>query len=93
MKTNLRLGRFNPLYFFMPLLAGFGVITVIVVLFFGVILSAFLWPYTINTWLAYVGKPPEVVWWEGILLAFVPGIGQMAVFAAVVTWIAMMFLS
>lgn len=59
----------------------------------GFILGAVLWPYTINTWLLYVGKDPAVVWWQGGLLGFVPVIGQLSVPAAVVTWLVMLFIA
>ena len=55
-------------------------------------IGALLWPYTINTWLVYAGKAPKFLWWHGALLGFCPGVGQLTVPAAVVTWVLMMFL-
>jgi len=49
--------------------------------------------YTINTWLAYGGKPADFPYWGGALIAVCPIIGQLALPGAVVTWIIMMFLS
>lgn len=57
------------------------------------LLGALLWPYTINTWLVYMGKEETMLWWHGALLGFVPtGLGQLAPIFATLTWIAMMFL-
>jgi hypothetical protein len=57
------------------------------------IIDAFLWPYTLNTWLILAGKDPSVVWWQGMLLGLVPGIGQFGIIAATLTWIVMLFIS
>lgn len=56
------------------------------------VIGAICWPYAINTWLIYFGKPAQMLWWHGFLLGFVPGLGQMALPIAVITWVAMMFL-
>lgn len=64
----------------------------IVILCIGALIGAFTWPYTLNTWLSYLGKEPSVVWWQGALLGFVPAVGQLSIFAAVFTWILMLFL-
>lgn len=63
-------------------------------LIFGIsfVVGAILWPYTINTWLVYAGKPPGIEWWMGGLIGFVPGLGQFSIPAAVLTWITMLFL-
>ena len=55
-------------------------------------IGAFCWPYTLNAWLAFFGKDIVIVWWQGLLLGFVPGIGQASIPAAVITWILMLFL-
>ncbi len=54
-------------------------------------INAFVWPYAINSWLVYCEKEPLIVWWQGILLGFVPGFGQLGIPGAVVTWIIMLF--
>lgn len=61
-------------------------------LFASGIIGAFLWPYVINTWLVFFGKPESVLWWQGFLLGMFPGLGQMHILLAIVTWIAMKFL-
>jgi hypothetical protein len=68
---------------------------ILLILLFSIsgIIGAFCWPYAINSWLLYAGKPPRVLWWHGFLLGYVPGLGQMSVPAAVLTWIVMMFLA
>lgn len=56
------------------------------------LIGAFLWPYSLNAWLAFFGKPETIVWWHGALLGFCPVIGQATIPVAVVTWILMLFL-
>jgi hypothetical protein len=56
------------------------------------VVGAYLWPYSINTWLVFFGKEPSVVWWQGALLGFCPVIGQATIAVAVVTWILMLIL-
>ena len=58
---------------------------------FGLI-GMFTWPYTINTWLVFMGKDPSVVWWHGFLMGFAPFLGQASIPAMIVTWILMLFL-
>lgn len=55
-------------------------------------LSSWLWPYTINTWLVWADKEPCMVWWHGALIGLVPGIGQSSPMAAIITWIATLFI-
>jgi len=55
-------------------------------------LGAVFWPYTINTWLAYSGKPPYVEWWMGGLMGLVPGLGQSCLPASLITFIIMLFI-
>lgn len=57
------------------------------------IIGAILWPYTINSWLVYAGKPPCIEWWHGGLIGLVPAFGQFSIPAAIITWILMMILS
>lgn len=56
------------------------------------LVGAFCWPYAINEWLAFAGKPTSVELWQGALMGLVPGFGLMSLPAAVITWIAMLFL-
>lgn len=64
----------------------------ILILFISAVIGAFCWTYTLNTWLAFLGKPESIVWWQGALLGFVPYLGQVSIPAAVITWILMLFL-
>ena len=57
-----------------------------------VIISAICWPYAINGWLEFVGKEPEVAWWQGALIGFVPWVGKAAIPAALVTWVLLLIL-
>lgn len=56
------------------------------------VFGALLWPYTINTWLIYVDKPPVIEWWMGGLMGLVPGLGQSCIPAAFLTFIIMLFI-
>lgn len=56
------------------------------------IIGAFTVPYTINTWLVFVGKQPLVVWWMGSLICLIPGAGYLSVLTTITTWISMLFL-
>ena len=64
----------------------------IVFMIIGAIIGSIVWPYTINTWLAFAGKSARIVWWQGSLIGFVPYIGHLGIPAAVITWILMMFI-
>lgn len=55
-------------------------------------IGAFLWPYSINAWLVFFGKPASVLWWHGAILGFVPVIGQATIPVAFITWVLMLFL-
>lgn len=72
-------------------LSIFGLILGLILLFLGPILGAFLWPYTINSWLEYYGKEPAFAWWHGALFGFVPFLNLFMVFLAVATFVAKMF--
>lgn len=64
----------------------------VVILVIGAILGAWLWPYSLNTWLEYLGKAPVVVWWHGVILGLIPFTGPLTIPVAVITWILMLFL-
>lgn len=72
-------------------IGGFGIV-LFMVLGISFAIGAVLWPYTINTWLVYAGKPASIEWWMGGLIGLVPGLGQFSFPAAVITWIIMLFL-
>jgi hypothetical protein len=80
-----------------PKRRGFTLIELIIVvfLFFMInpVIGYFCWPYTVNTWLVYTGKVAALKGWHGALMAFVPGIGQLCIPLAILTWIIMMFIS
>jgi hypothetical protein len=57
------------------------------------VIGAALWPYTINTWLAFFGKQASIVWWQGALMGFCPGLGQATIPAAIITWLLMLFIA
>lgn len=72
---------------------GLGAAVVVVILSISGIIGAFCWPYTLNSWLVFLGKAPTVLWWHGFLLGYVPYLGQMSILVAVITWILMLLLS
>ena len=55
-------------------------------------IGAWLWPYTLNTWLEFFGKPESIAWWQGSLIGFVPFIGHATIHAAIITWILFLFI-
>ena len=67
-------------------------IFVVIILAISAAIGAICWPYTINTWLVFIGKEACVVWWQGALLGFVPYLGQASILAAVITWLLMLFI-
>jgi hypothetical protein len=69
---------------------GFG--GLIIVLLICALIGGFCWPYTLNSWLVFFGKVPSIQFWQGMVLGFIPFIGQATIPAAVITWILMMFL-
>ncbi len=56
------------------------------------IAGMFCWPYVINSWLIFAGKPIVVVWWQGFLMGMIPKFGRFAIPSAIATWIVLMFL-
>lgn len=65
---------------------------IILVLVVSVVVSAVLWPYSINAWLVYFGKEPAMLWWHGVLMGLIPGVGQGVLVVAAFTWVLMLFL-
>jgi hypothetical protein len=56
------------------------------------VVGAWLWPYSINTWLEFFGREPAISPIIGILLGFCPLIGKTTVPVAILTWLAMLFI-
>lgn len=69
---------------------GFGFLLFILGVF-GLI-GMFCWPYTINSWLVFMGRTPCIVWWQGFLMGFAPFLGQASIPAMIITWVLMLFL-
>lgn len=76
---------------FIVALGGMGLL-IIVICAISFAIGAVCWPYTINSWLVYSGRPPIIEWWMGGLMGFVPCIGQMSIPAAIITFVLMLFL-
>ena len=64
----------------------------VIYIIFWCALNAWLWPYIGNTWLEYSGKAPQIVWWQGALIGFVPYLNKFVIPIAVVTWFLMLVL-
>lgn len=73
-------------------LLGIGTFAFVIIVGIAFTLGALLWPYTINTWLIYAGKPPAIEWWMGGLMGLVPCLGQASIPAAFITFIIMLFI-
>ena len=50
------------------------------------------WDYTISSWLVYAGKVDTFPLWLGVVISFIPGLGQLSVPAAVITKVLLLFL-
>jgi hypothetical protein len=52
------------------------------------------WPYALNAWLDFAGKPHAITWWQGALIGFIPFIGRVRVSASVafITFVLLLFL-
>lgn len=55
-------------------------------------ISAFTFPYVLNTWLEFFGKDPMVLWWHGAILGIFAKYAACMIPAAMGTWIIMLFL-
>ncbi len=53
-------------------------------------MGAWLWTWSLNTWLVYAGKEATVTWFQGGVIGMVTC--PFTVLVAVVTWIAKLFL-
>jgi len=58
----------------------------------GGFLGMLLVPYTLNSWLVFFGKESTIVWWKGALIGIIPGIGELMIPAAFITFVLMLFL-
>ena len=76
------------------LIGIFGASFVAMLLFLGgsAIIGAFLFPYVINSWLAFFGKLAVVTWWQGAIIGIIPGVGQTSIPLALATFILMLIL-
>jgi hypothetical protein len=65
---------------------------VLIFLLINAVIGGLLWPYTLNTWLVFFGKAAVIKFWHGMILGFVPFLGQATIPVAVITWVLMLFL-
>lgn len=68
-----------------------GIVAILILIVAALVAGGFCWEYTIESWLRYAGKDYDLALWQGMLISIVPGLGQLAIPAAVVTWIALLF--
>lgn len=71
---------------------GLGCGMILLILLVTAIIGSFLWPYSINSWLIYLGKAPKVTWGQGFLIGAIPYFGGLSVPIAFGTWILMLIL-
>ena len=64
----------------------------LLVVLFMFILGGFLWPYTIHTIGAMLGRDVSISFWVGGLLTLLPWFDRLMVPAAVITWIVSLFI-
>jgi len=67
---------------------------IIPVIIYGIVIAvdALFWHYSLNTWLTYFGRTTVVLWWQAALIGAIPGIGQISLIIAFITWLAMLFI-
>lgn len=70
---------------------GFMVCWMIVWLLSGII-GALTFPYAINFWLLYFGKAAAFMWYHGFLIGMIPGLGQIGIIGAIITFIFSFFI-
>ena len=55
--------------------------------------GGFLFPYVINTWLDFAGKPENHIhYYQGFLLGLIPYVGQSSPALALITWLIFLFI-
>lgn len=72
------------------LIAG-SATTIATFLIFSGIVGGFCWTYILNTLLIHFGRIGNVTFLQGFLIGLVPGLGQMSLPMAVITWILTKF--
>ena len=71
---------------------GIGCFVILIFVLIGMFIGGACIDYTVSTWLVYAGKPNNFYYWHGCLLGMVPGVGQLAIPAAAITWILTFFI-
>lgn len=74
------------------LITGCGISMIIIITLISGVIGGFVWPYTINSWLLFLGKPATVTFLQGFVLGIIPMIGYLGTPIAAITWIIMLFL-
>lgn len=72
--------------------SGAFIVFAVVLVVFWVLVNAILWPYTINTWLEYLGREGVIQWWQGVLIGLVPVVNKFVIGAAIITFILMLII-
>lgn len=55
------------------------------------VLGGLVWPYVINSWLIFFGKPATAAFYHGWALGFIPHLLSLGVMLAVCTFIFFLF--
>ena len=65
-----------------------------IVLIFGLsaLVGGVLWTYSINTWLAFLGKTQTISWYVCALFSLIPHIGYFSIPVSIVTYVLMLFI-
>ena len=67
-------------------------IGIVLTLLIAGIIGAVCFTYAFNTWLVYFGKEPSFLWWYGLILGYIPYIGELALPIAAITFICTFFI-
>lgn len=71
---------------------GLGWLTVLGILAIGFVLGGLCFKYVINFWLGVAGQPADFSFIAGALIGLIPGLGEMALLFAGITYIASFFI-
>jgi hypothetical protein len=71
---------------------SFGILFALVLTAAMITGCGYCWQYSLNTWAEYVHYGFAIYFWQGMLLAMIPFIGQASIPLAAATWVLMLFL-
>lgn len=71
---------------------GAVLLCIVAIIVISVVVSMWLVPYNINTWLGWAGKAPVVKAWHGALIGLIPVVAEALIPISVITWVVGLFL-